>query len=214
MIAASSKDLDRFVASLARVRHRPDLYNPYRGPGGPARRANLVRYFSLMAARSPRYLLVGEAVGYRGGRMSGVPFTSETLLFEGLLDVPVLGTNCGYERATRPGPLWREATATIVWEALRESGTLPILWNALPFHPHRPAQRLSNRTPRAAELQLGSQFLPPLLALFPIKTIIAVGRRAETALAGLGLAYQPLRHPSHGGKEAFRAGLEEIFATD
>ena len=214
MTSVACKALHRFVNRLGRVPHRPDLFNPYRGPGGPARRANLARYLALMSEQAPRFLLVGEAVGYRGGRMSGVPFVSEALLLQEQTDVPVLGRACGYVRAERAGPLWREATATIVWEVLGTGDTLPVLWNALPFHPHQPGQRLSNRTPRVAELQLGQEFLPPLLALFPIKTIIAVGRRAETALAGLGLTYRPVRHPSHGGKEAFRAGLEEILATD
>ena len=48
-------------------------------PGGAAvRRANLRHYLDERAGA--RLLLVGEAIGYRGGRFSGMAFTSERLL--------------------------------------------------------------------------------------------------------------------------------------
>ena len=60
-------------------------------------RDRLVVY--LGRRKDARYLLVGEAAGYRGARVSGVPFTSERQL-------------------TGKGPA--EATATIVQRTLAE----------------------------------------------------------------------------------------------
>src|SRR4051812_35512122 len=68
------------------------LFNPYHtvepGLDRPAadsiRRENLKRYVECFV-RPPRYLLVGEAPGWRGCRFSGVPFTSEAQLVEGTL---------------------------------------------------------------------------------------------------------------------------------
>ncbi|HXO19680.1 MAG TPA: hypothetical protein VOA87_07115, partial [Thermoanaerobaculia bacterium] len=60
--------------------------NPYRDSAPdldlPAaarrRRANLEAYLDLVG--SPRWVLLGEAPGFRGGRFSGIAFTSERQL--------------------------------------------------------------------------------------------------------------------------------------
>jgi hypothetical protein len=89
-----------------------------------------------LAAPAPRLLCIGEAPGYQGCRISGVTFTSEALLLEGAipridtLDVRLTG---------RKLP-WREPSTTIVWNALQSAGLAEhtILWNAFPWHPHKP----------------------------------------------------------------------------
>ena len=203
--------IEKFVKQLATVAHRPDLYNPYRGHGGPIRRANLIRYLTLLRQSSSGHILVGEAIGYRGGRMTGIPFTSEDLMLNGALPHAVLGASQGYRRVPSRGPLWREASASIVWSTIRNQPALPILWNALPFHPHVANQRLSNRTPRVNELDLGIPYLSALLTLFPGSRLIAVGRRAETALRRHGYDHVAIRHPSHGGKRDFVAGIRKYL---
>src|SRR4051812_36099338 len=88
-------------------------FNFYRdGDGAALRRARLRAY--LEAHTSTRLLLVGEAAGYRGARVSGIPFTSERQL-----------TGCG------PG----EATATVVRRTLAELGLDALCWNVVPTHP-------------------------------------------------------------------------------
>ena len=53
--------------------------NFYRdGAGAESRRGRLAAY--LDARHDARVLLVGEAAGYRGARVSGIPFTSERQL--------------------------------------------------------------------------------------------------------------------------------------
>jgi uracil-DNA glycosylase family 4 len=128
-------------------------------------------------ARDAEILLVGEAAGYRGARISGVPFTSERQL-------------------TGSGPA--EATATIVHRVLRELGIADdvLLWNVVPTHP---GTATSNRRPTRAEVAAARPFLAELSSG---RCVVAVGRLAAETLDA-----PYLRHPSHGGAAAFADGL-------
>jgi hypothetical protein len=165
---------DSFVDSLARARIGA-TFNHY--AAAPHRRERLRDY--LEARRRAPILLVGEAAGYRGARVSGIPFTSERQL-------------------TGAGPA--EASATIVHRVLRELGLEDdvLLWNVVPTHPGSPS---SNRPPTREEVDGGLAFLEPLARR---RRVVAVGRVAE---AVTGAAY--VRHPSRGGAAQFRAGLLE-----
>jgi uracil-DNA glycosylase len=136
----------------------------------------------LAACEQARILLVGEAPGYRGARVSGIPFTSERQL-------------------TGTGPA--EATATIVRTALRELEleTEVLCWNVVPTHP---GTETSNRLPTRAEIEAGVYFARRLAR---DRTVIAVGR---VAAAATDTPY--IRHPSHGGSQAFREGLLRFAA--
>jgi uracil-DNA glycosylase family 4 len=142
-------------------------------------RRRLVAY--LASRRDAHVLLVGEAAGYRGARISGIPFTSERQL-------------------TGTGPA--EATATIVRRVLAELGAERdvLLWNVVPTHP---GTDCSNRKPTREEVEGG---LPFLEALAAGRRIIAVGRLAHGVLGG-----PYVRHPSHGGAVGFRNGLVELL---
>jgi uracil-DNA glycosylase len=151
-------------------------FNQY--AGSELRRTRLAAYLERRA--DARYLLVGEAAGYRGARVSGVPFTSERQLS---------GT----------GPA--EATATIVHRTLAELELEDdvLLWNVVPTHPHQPGIPRSNRRPTVGEVREAMRFL---LELAAGRRTIAVGRLAHSVLGG-----RYVRHPSHGGSARFRAGL-------
>ena len=137
----------------------------------------------LVRRSQAELLLVGEAAGYRGARVSGIPFTSERQL-------------------TGTGPA--EASATIVHRVLDELGLTEhvLLWNVVPTHPHRPGEPDSNRRPRAAEIDASRPFLGLLAAG---RRVVPVGRTAEAAIGTAGI-----RHPSHGGANEFRAGLAAL----
>jgi hypothetical protein len=168
-------DAERFVARLASARIGT-TFNFYReGRGAKLRRGRLAAY--LDAKAKTRVLLVGEAPGYRGARISGIPFTSERQL-------------------TGEGPA--EATATIVRRTLAELDLEEetLCWNVVPTHPGTAS---SNRTPTRAEIAGGVAFASELAR---DRRVLAVGRLAE---AVLDAPY--VRHPSHGGAADFRAGL-------
>ncbi len=201
--------ISRFIAKLATTPVPADIFNQYAigAPGNERRRANLRRYLLQMARRRPQKLLVGEAAGYRGCRLTGVPFTSEHILLSGSPGHNLFGQNRGYtcsDERQRPS---KEQTATIVWDVLSQLSHPPLLWNALPFHPHQPGQPWSNRTPRTSELALGEPLIKALLKLYPCQEIIAVGNKAADCLERWGIAARKVRHPSHGGKAAFAEGI-------
>jgi uracil-DNA glycosylase len=170
---------EAFVAEVAAARIG-DTFNQYRDGTRPSiLRARLVDY--LESRSDAKVLLVGEAAGYRGARVSGIPFTSE-------------------RQIAGRGPA--EATATLVHcvlsELLLEEHVL--LWNVVPTHPGTPT---TNRRPTRAEVAAGVRFAWPLAGG---RTVIAVGRVAQAALGG-----PYVRHPSHGGAREFRAGLIELL---
>jgi hypothetical protein len=177
----STQSAAGFVRRLARARIGSTFNFYAEGAGADVRRARLVEYLESRSAAT--ILLVGEAAGHRGARVSGLPFTSERQL-------------------TRSGPT--EATATIVQAALAELGLAEavLLWNVVPTHPHRSGEPASNRPPTRAEVAAG---LPFVRELAPGRQVLAIGRLAERAL---GAPY--VRHPSRGGATAFRAGLMRL----
>jgi len=138
-------------------------------------RTRLAEYLKLRA--DAPLVLVGEAPGYRGARVSGIPFTSERQL-------------------TGVGPA--EAAATVVHRTLDELGLSDavLLWNVVPTHP---GTERSNRPPTRDEIEGGLEFAQRLAAG---RTVLAVGRVAERAL---GARY--VRHPSHAGATVFRDQL-------
>jgi uracil-DNA glycosylase len=140
---------ERFVSRLASARIG-ETFNFYRdGTGARLRRQRLRVYLELRADAT--FLLVGEAPGYRGARVSGLPFMSERQL-------------------TGAGPA--EATATIVQRVLAELELDALCWNVVPTHP---GTETSNRRPTRPEILASRPFLD---ALAENRRLIAVGRLA------------------------------------
>lgn len=184
--------------------------NPLRAPesGPEARVARLREHFDV----TPRWLLIGEAPGYQGCHFSGVPFTNESLLCEG--KIPRL-TEC-HRFTSRPKP-WREPSATIVWDTLWKLGIAEttVMWNAFPFHPHKPGDLYSNRAPTRLEVSMASDVTRMVLTMFEGAQVICVGQVASKALTDRGIYIaKTVRHPSMGGASRFREQMESIVKKD
>ena len=144
----AQKFVDRLAAAQIGATH-----NFYRdGDRAALRRERLVRY--LEENGGAPVLLVGEAPGFRGARVSGIPFTSERQL-------------------TGTGPA--EPSATIVRQVLAELELDVLCWNVVPTHP---GTACSNRRPNAGEVEASRPFLEELTRG---RRVLAVGRLAERA---------------------------------
>ncbi|MGN8050562.1 uracil-DNA glycosylase [Curtobacterium sp. 22159] len=168
---------------------------------GRLRRTNLERYLSRTGPGADT-LLVAEAPGWRGMTNTGIPFTSMREL--------------GPEYLVPPEPTapW-EASSRVVRAALDEwRGVPPVAWAIFPHHPFVAPDRLTNRTPRPAEVRDGA---PVALALLDALggasrvRVVAVGRKAQGALALAGIDAIAVRHPAQGGAKQF---TEQLLALD
>jgi uracil-DNA glycosylase len=182
-----------------------NLYNPHY-TDGQIRHSNLSVYLNQMDEIQPKVLLIGEAPGHKGCRFTGVPFTSEGVLFKN-----DFFKNKEYQFINDLNRLNNEPSATIVWNELSAYENKPLIWNIYPFHPHTFQNINSNRTPNKEELKLGKLILVDFLKLFKIRRIGAVGVQASNKLKELGIEFEYIRHPSMGGKQQFIDGLKKIM---
>ena len=127
------------------------------------RRKQLAAYLRKRLGKA-KLVVIGEALGYRGGHFSGIPMTSERILLGKKKEIEAVAELC--ERRNLHGrvrdgghkpPLqiissikprrtsksrkcpggFSEPTATIVWSSLLGLGLKPeqfVLWNAFPWH--------------------------------------------------------------------------------
>lgn len=204
-----------FTAALSQAR-LPSVFNPYvdccpvhdRPDAARVRRRNLVRCLEAALAARVDTIWVARDLGYRGGRRTGVPLTDEIHLGQaGLL----LG-GIALDRATR-GPAVAERTAAIVWSVLLRIGAPAVLWNIFPLHPHEPDDPFSNRCHTRAERDATWPLLTALVAMIRPRRIVAIGRDAGMALAGIEIPVQVVRHPSYGGQAEFIAGVHQIYGV-
>jgi uracil-DNA glycosylase len=215
-MAGPGVSIPALIEQLAAAPTVPDAYNEYAhgdNPYNALRRANFQRYLEDMTRHQPTTLLVMEAPGYRGCRLTGVPVTSRKILTQGLAELDLFGRHNGYVDVPEPGfeAIQGEQSATIVWGLMQELGIIPLIWNTFPFHPHKLGLPLTNRKPRQPEVQQGAIFLQAMLDLFQPRQVIAVGNVAAASLQGMGHACAKVRHPAQGGKNDFVAGLTRLL---
>ncbi|MBC7812156.1 MAG: uracil-DNA glycosylase [Burkholderiales bacterium] len=219
MDGAFDSALSAFIDGLARTEVSERTFNQFAyrndnvGAANAIRRENLRLYLEQMAVIQPRVLMVGEAPGYRGMRLTGIPFMSEYMLLNGLPALGLFGSERGYRKTDETERAGKEQSGTILWGTLAEFRPVPLLWGAFPFHPHKPGDAWSNRAPTTGELLIGQPFLREIIRLFPVEKIIAVGNKAEESLGRMGVDIAgKVRHPAQGGKNDFVAGLRSALA--
>ncbi len=163
--------------------------------GSEIRKDNLRRYIQSFRT-PPSIVLVGEAPGFHGCRFSGVPFTDERNLLDG---IPIIGekSSVGPERK-------KERSAGTVWSVLAQYRTQLFIWNCIPFHPHTPGDNSQNRTPTNIEFSNHKNILRGILRSLGPQHVFAVGKRAETTLSNINIKSDYIRHPAHGGDKIFK----------
>lgn len=170
---------------------------------------NLKVFLEYLFKSKNKVLFIGEAPGYKGCRLTGIPFTSGTAIMNARHKVlaQLAPGICLHKTVS-------ENTASIMWEFLGSNKPIPVLWNAFPFHPHEKGILESNRKPTNEELMEGREYLYMVYEIFKPKKLFALGRVGETSLKELfpekEIVY--IRHPSYGGKKQFIEGMSKVFS--
>ncbi len=155
-------------------------------------------------------LMIGEAPGYKGCRLTGIPFTSGDIIQNSKHKIFK-----NISSKIRLHKVASENTAAILWEILEVNKPVPILWNAFPFHPHKKGQPETNRKPTASEIEEGKIYLKLVCDTFKPKILCSLGRIGEIILKELfpkeKIMY--IRHPSHGGKRDFIKGMQKVYGS-
>jgi Uracil DNA glycosylase superfamily len=225
----SSKSIDEFLLLLKKSPYGA-VFNPWWqvdkendiDRGAPAIRRNQLRAYLQKRLRKAQLALIGEAVGYRGGHFSGIPMTSERLLFGRSKKVRMkpndFFSDINPRRTSKPEKCpdgFSEPTATIVWGTLSRHGLKPdqfVLWNAFPWHSFDPRRgMLSNRMPNKSEQPAGLLVLKAFLELFQCEEVVALGKIAAAQLEKLSVHAHCVRHPASGGAKLFRQQITGII---
>jgi uracil-DNA glycosylase len=191
------------------------------GRNAPMIRRRHLRAYLYKRLGKVKLVVIGEALGYRGGHFSGIPMTSERILLgkkenAGIKPEHVFSSFRARRTSKREQcpDGFSEPTATIVWSALLRLGLKPeefVLWNAFPWHSFNPRRGLlSNRMPNKSEQATGLSVLHAFLNLFPCEEIVALGNVAASQLKELNVESHRVRHPASGGAKLFRQGFGNL----
>lgn len=220
---------------LNALREFPDLPNVFNqwahydpvwdaSPEAPhIRLSQFERYINARIGRA-RIILCAEAVGCYGGKFSGIAMTDERVLSGNKESAPFTSSEIipgVWSRTSKVGegvPLkgMNEMTTSVLYSFLYENDIDPydvVTWNAFPFHPHTPGNRLSNRTPDIAEIEAANHLHDMFFGLFRGCQMVAVGNHAKQLFADMGYEGGAVRHPANGGANQFREQLGQILGT-
>lgn len=200
----SAKEFVEYIRGIKTIDDRS--VNFYQGEEDSIVSSNLLQYLKKMQEINPSVLLVGEAPGYKGCKLTGVPFTSEyQIIKEDFFKEEF--------KVRYPDKPDKELSAGAIWEVLRDVEDKPLIWNIYPFHPSKPDGR--NGKPRSRDIELGKEILAKLLLMFSIEKIYCIGRTSMFALQSdprYKHLYQGyVRHPAQGGRRECVNKLREIF---
>lgn len=198
--------IDELICELQQQPDSPTVTNQYLDPDI----ANNLRLYLnyMLGIEDKRILMVGEAPGYNGCRLTGIPFTSGAVFEQ--FDHPLLNN---LKPRLRLGKI-KEPTAKIVWEYLSETKRSPVFWNAFPFHPHPKDSLNENRGALTnSEIETGKQYLHIIHSIFKPEIAAGIGKKgfesAQKVFPDLDVFY--IRHPSFGGKLKFIKGMDHIL---
>ncbi len=119
-----------FIDSLKTIRTQ-GVFNPWFESdvendidnNSPQKRLNNLKLY-LSSRKSAKYLMVGEALGYKGGHFSGIPMTSERIITGGKSSDNIYPSHITLlpklEQTSKILRGYTERTATIVWKTIIE----------------------------------------------------------------------------------------------
>ncbi len=229
--------VERFMKRLQAF-SAPRVFNPWKDYDERYdihKRSSLIRRRQLSAYLEERIgkakmLIIAEAVGYQGGRFTGIAMTCERMLlgfhptvfpsmvFSGLDPVRTSDGSSAYiAKQTQREKGFNEPTDSVVWNAMLDANIDPyevVLWNIFPFHPYKGDDGLTNRTPTKEELDQGWVYTSELMKLFPDARILGVGQKSSQTLQDYGVNVQAtLRHPANGGAGLYKQQFKEFCET-
>src|SRR4030042_1763703 len=176
------------------------------------RKNNLFNYLKSFL-KKPEFLVVAEAPGPWGCRFSGIALTSENQLFYNQL--PFSGHVSSRTEPTidvKKSSPYKSNTSNQFWNVMLPFYEIILVWNCVPFHPHKVDRILSPiRNPSNPEVMQFSHILHWLNTILRPKRIISVGTKAFSALTTLKIESTYVRHPSHGGYQKFKESILEAF---
>ena len=213
--ASAYMEASLIVDTLAELSF-PNAFNPYsevcqswdRRDGPAIRRANLRAVLGAGLSSTIDSIWIARDLGYRGGRRTGLPMTDEYHLAD---QARLFGTR-RLSRATH-GPVVKERTASMVWDCLWSLERRVFLWNIFPLHPHLPGDEMSNRRHSGAEGIACQPLLARVLEGLQPRSIVAIGRDAQSVLTRLHIPAAQVRHPSYGGQKEFASGLAAHYGS-
>lgn len=198
-------NIENFLAKLEKRVNKNCSNNPYKDP----RVLNNLRLYlnSLKQNYYNGVMLVAEAPGYSGCNITGIPFTTVKILKEKPHKIFEELENDLYQ-----GELFSDISGAIIWDYLKDKNTLPLFWNAFPFHPYKKYKKLSNRKPSSKEVQEGISYIDDLIEIFSPHTIASLGRYGQLSLQKIypDKRIDYIRHPSYGGKNEFVKGMDKF----
>lgn len=199
--------IELFIDRLSSVSDDNQLFsNPYRRE---ICRYNLQNYMYHLLNRGVDIMLIGEAPGYRGCALTGIPFTDEVQLKSSQNNY-ALGS---WQRLDETGNT-SERSASTMWFAIRKYHIVPLIWNVFPFHPYQAGNVASNRTPTQSELKQGIEYIQDLISIFNIdKTqIFTIGKKAKLML-DLKDDSCCIRHPANDFKKEFLSQFDSKIGS-
>lgn len=203
--------IEQFIHNIISVESTDTFKNPYQSS---VQSNNLFVYLAYMVEAKPEVLLVGEAPGYKGCALTGIPFTDEyRLTANGNVGCkPLLAPGYTIDPQNTESP-HKEISAGVMWSAFIANSFFPMLWNIFPFHPHESGTPSSNRTPTQQEREKYAHIVSDLQTLLSsISRVYAVGKTAHHVLVSQGIcgANDYIRHPANGGATMCREQVDVI----
>ena len=199
--------IEKFIKELTNFQSTETVCNPYLNVNAAK---NLHVYLEeMIKEKDKRILLIGEAPGHKGCKITGIPFTSGSVFKN--VNHPLLNRIVDKLVFSK---IESENTATIVWEYLSKKSTTPLFWNSFPFHPYPLGDENKNRAPTSKEIEIGISYLKTIKTIYEPDVIAGIGWKgvecAKAAFPDENIVY--IRHPSYGGKPAFIDGMEQLLS--